>query len=165
MRYMQAKASELISNSGIECNDDVANLTNIHPTNKQDVGLRLAWLALYKNYGKSEYNNKITSLYQSHQIDGNQVTITFKNVGTGLKTKDQLAPTMFEIAGSDKVFYPATATISGTDKVILSSSNVTNPVAARLGWSYTKTTNLVNSENLPVSVFKTYSWLDVTEEQ
>ncbi len=165
MRYMQVKASELIPNSGIESNDDVANLTNIHPTNKQDVGLRLAWLALNKNYGKSEYNNKITSLYQSHQIDGNQVTITFKNVGTGLKTKDQLAPAMFEIAGADKVFYPATATISGTDKVILSSSSVANPVAARLGWSYTKTTNLVNSENLPVSVFKTYSWLDAVEEQ
>ena len=165
MRYIQAQASELIANSGIESNDDIGNQTNIHPTNKQDVGLRLAWLALNKTYGKTEYNNKITSFYQSHQIEGNQLTVTFKNVGAGLKTKDQLAPTMFEIAGSDKVFYPATATISGTDKVVLSSSSVANPVAARLGWSYIKTTNLVNSENLPVSVFKTYSWLDTTEEQ
>lgn len=165
MRYIQAQTSELIANSGIECNDDVANLTNIHPTNKQDVGLRLAWLALNKTYGKTEYENKMTSLFKEFSIDGNQVTITFKNVGTGLKTKDELAPTMFEIAGSDKVFYPATATISGTDKVILSSSSVANPVAARLGWSYIKTTNLVNSENLPVSVFKTYSWLDATDEQ
>ena len=165
MRYIQAQASELIANSGIECNDDVANLTNIHPTNKQDVGLRLAWLALNKTYGKTVYNNKITSLYQSYVIEGNQITITFKNVGTSLKTKDALAPTMFEIAGVDKVFYPAVATISGTDKVILTSSSVTSPVAARLGWSYIKTTNLVNSENLPVSVFKTYSWLDTKEEQ
>jgi len=161
---MQANASEMIPNSGIESNDDIADLTTIHPTNKQDVGLRLAWLALNKTYGKSVYYNKLTPIFKDYTISGNQVTIAFKNAGDGLKTNDGLAPTMFEIAGSNKVFYSANATISGIDKVILSNPNVPNPVAARLGWSYIKTANLVSMENLPVSVFKTYSWLDATEE-
>jgi len=164
MRFIQTNASEMIPNSGIESNDDIADLNNIHPTNKQDVGLRLAWLALNKNYGKSEYYNKLSPTFKEYSISGNQVTITFKNTGDGLKTNDGLAPTMFEIAGSDKVFYPANATISGIDKVILTNPNVPNPIAARLGWSYIKITNLVSIENLPVSVFKTYSWLDTTEE-
>ena len=165
MRFIQTNASELIPNSGVESNDDIADLNNIHPTNKQDVGLRLAWLALNKTYGKTEYYNKLTPLFKEYSVESNQVTVTFKNVGDGLKTTDGLAPTMFEIAGSNKIFYPANATISGTDKVILSNPNVTNPIAARLGWSYIKITNLVSTENLPVSVFKTYNWLDATEEQ
>lgn len=164
MRFMQANAATLIPNSGIESNDDIADLNDIHPKNKQDVGLRLAWLALSKHYGKDAFKDNVTALYKSHTIDNNQVTVTFDYVGNGLKTRDSEAPTMFEIAGVDKVFYPASATISGTDQVILTSANVPVPVAVRLGWSYTKITNLVNSEDLPVSVFKTYNWLDSSEE-
>jgi len=164
MRFIQMNASDLILNSGVESNDDIGDLTTIHPANKQDVGLRLAWLALNKTYGKTEYYNKLTPFFKEYSIYANQLRITFKNVGDGLKTIDGLPPTMFEIAGSNKVFYPANATISGIDKVILSNPNVTNPIAARLGWSYIKTTNLVSTENLPVSVFKTYNWLDTTEE-
>lgn len=164
MRFIQTNASEQIANSGVESNDDIGDLSTIHPINKQDVGLRLAWLSLFKTYGKSEYYKKLTPIFKEYSIDGNQLTVTFKNVGDGLKTNDGLQPTMFEIAGSNKVFYPANSTISGTDKVVLSNPNVTNPIAARLGWSYIKVTNLVSAENLPVSVFKTYSWLDATEE-
>ena len=71
---------------------------------------------------------------------------------------------MFEICGSDKVFYSADAKISG-NTVELSSSQVPVPVAARMGWSYTKITNLRSNENLPVSVFRTYQWQDETEEK
>jgi sialate O-acetylesterase len=161
---MQAKATEVIPNSGIECNDDLANLTDIHPKNKQDVGLRLAWMALYKTYGKTLYENKMTALYSGYVIEGNQFKVSFSNVGTGLTTKDGLAPSMFEICGSDKVFYPADAVIEDNDKVILTNSSVQHPVAARLGWSYVNTTNLTNSEGIPVSVFKTYDWADASEE-
>lgn len=164
MRFMLAKATEIIPNSGIECNDDLANLTDIHPKNKQDVGLRLAWMALFKTYGKTLYENKMTALYTGHVIDGNQFKVSFSNAGTGLTTKDAQAPSMFEICGSDKVFYPANAVIEDNNSVVLTNSSVQNPVAARLGWSYVNTTNLTNSEGIPVSVFKTYDWADVSEE-
>jgi sialate O-acetylesterase len=73
---------------------------------------------------------------------------------------------MFEICGDDKVFYPADAVIDGTDTVVISNNSaVPNPVAARLGWSYIKTSNLLNGANIPVSVFKTYNWADAQEEQ
>ena len=164
MRYMQLTASNLIQNSEIECNDDLADLTDIHPKNKQDVGMRLAWLALNSTYNKTEYSNKKTAQYESHIVNQDQIIVTFKNVGGGLKTKDGATPAYFEICGSDKIFYPANAVVSGTNQVILTSPDVLRPVAARLGWSYVKTTNLVNSESLPVSVFKTYTWSDLQEE-
>lgn len=165
MRFVQWKASELIPNSGIECNDDIGELTDIHPKNKQDVGLRLAWLALFKTYGKTEFSKKITASYESHLVEDDKIIITFKNVGNGLKTTDGSDPTMFEIAGEDKVFHSAKASISDKNKIILSNSKVSKPVAARLGWSYVKTTNLINSEALPVCVFKTYEWEDDKEEE
>ena len=164
MRFMQVKASKLIPYCALECNDDIANLNNIHPKNKQDVGLRLAWLALNLTYGKEEYTNKRTPLFENYEISANKVTVNFKHTGKGLKTIDGKPPTMFEIAGEDRIFFSADAVISGKNNVILSNSNISNPIAVRLGWSYVKRTNLVSSENLPVSVFKTYEWTEIKEE-
>lgn len=164
LRFMQTISTDLIKNSGIESNDDIGDIKDIHPKNKLDVGLRLAWLALNKTYGKTRYYNKLTPLYKRFEVQNNKIRVVFKNVGDGLKTRDNLTPTMFEIAGSDKIFHFANATILNDSTVEISNENVVVPIAARLGWSYTNITNLVSSENLPVSVFKTYDWMDSTEE-
>jgi len=164
MRFMQQRASELIANSGVECNDDIGDLNDIHPQNKQDVGLRFAYLALNKKYNVSSYDNFLSPLFSEYNTNGNQVTVMFRNVGTGLKTMDGQSPTQFEICGEDRIFYPAEAVIEGTNKVKLTSASVTSPVAVRLGWSFVNTTNLTSSENLPVAVFKTYDWEETSEE-
>jgi sialate O-acetylesterase len=163
MRFAQGKASEMIKNSGVTCNDDIADLNDIHPKNKQDVGLRLAYLALADKYRRTDFENKKSPVFNNYIIEGNKLTVEFKYAEEGLKTRNNLAPTMFEIAGANRIFYPANATIVG-NKVELTSSSVVNPVAARLGWSYIHTTNLTSAFGLPVCVFKTYDWQDETEE-
>src|SRR5690606_23269737 len=77
MRFMQANASLSIENSGIESNDDIGNLQDIHPKNKQDVGLRLAYLALHNTYAKADYKDMRSPLFSHQEISGNSVTIHF----------------------------------------------------------------------------------------
>lgn len=162
-RFAQLKASTLIPNSGIICNDDIADLNDIHPKNKKDVGIRFASLALADKYKKSGFINKKSPVFERHTVNDRKIIIEFKYADEGLKTRDGAEPTMFEISGPDRVFHPARAVIS-KNKVELLSPMVANPTAARLGWSYTKTTNLVSNFGLPVSVFKTYDWKDEVEE-
>lgn len=164
LRFMQAASVDLIHNSGIESNDDIADIYDIHPKNKKDVGLRLAWLALNKTYGKKEYSDKLTPLYKRFETHNNKLRIVFKHAGKGLRTRDNAAPRMFEIAGSDRVFHNANATVLNDSIVEIFSDKVIVPVAARLGWSYTRITNLMSGDNLPVSVFRTYNWDDLVEE-
>jgi sialate O-acetylesterase len=63
----------------------------------------------------------------------------------------------FEVAGEDKVFYPAVAKIKGKT-VIVSSDKVKNPVAVRFAWKAVPDPNLFNAENLPASPFRTDNW-------
>jgi len=164
MRFSQAEATKSISKTAVEVNDDIADITDIHPRNKKDVGSRLASLALSQTYGKPAFNSLRSPIYKEMSITGNKMTIRFNFAESGLKTTDGNDPTMFEICGSDKVFYPAVAKIVGSE-IELTSSSVPVPVAARMGWSYTKVTTLRTKDNLPVSVFKTYQWADETEEK
>ncbi|WP_319226275.1 sialate O-acetylesterase [Draconibacterium orientale] len=164
MRFMQAEASKQIDKSGIEVNDDIGEVNNIHPKNKQDVGLRLAWLALADSYGKEEFDEKKCPVYDTYEVQEDRIIVHFKYADSGLTTSDSNSPALFEICGSDHQFYPAEALVYGSS-VVLSNSAVKNPVAARLGWSYTKTTNLIGVNGLPVSVFRTYNWEDESEEQ
>ena len=163
MRYSQAEATKSIAGTAIEINDDIGNIADIHPTNKKDVGNRLAYLALGQTYGKHNFSTLRSPVYKDMTVSGNKIIIIFNFAEGGLKTADGLSPYMFEICGADKIFYPATGKISGSS-VELTSSSVTAPIAARLGWSYTKVTNLRSSNDLPVSVFKTYQWADSSEE-
>jgi sialate O-acetylesterase len=66
----------------------------------------------------------------------------------------------FTIAGADKKFYPAKATIVG-DKVIVTSTDVANPVAVRYAWANNPVCNLYNGANLPASPFRTDDWDDI----
>ena len=63
--------------------------------------------------------------------------------------------TGFEVAGVDKKFSPATATIEG-DTVVASSPSVTEPVFVRYGWSNNPQCNLLNGEGLPASPFSSF---------
>ncbi|MDR1155741.1 MAG: sialate O-acetylesterase [Bacteroidales bacterium] len=157
MRFAQLKASKQIPNSGVTCNDDIADLDDIHPKNKQDAGIRFACLALADKYRRTDFNSKKSPVFKSYTVNGNKMTVEFSFADEGLKTRDNAAPAMFEIAGANRVFFPASATIVG-NKVELTSSSVANPSAARLGWNHINITNLTSSSGLPVCIFKTYEW-------
>ncbi len=161
LREAQALTLSL-PNTGLAVTTDIGNATDIHPKNKQDVGKRLAAVALRKTYGK----NNVSSgpVYQSFQTQGNKIIISFLNEGTGLVAMDKYGYLKgFEIAGDDQMFYYATAVIEG-DKVIVSNPKVSKPVAVRYGWADDAgEDNLFNNEGFPAPPFRTDNWKSVTE--
>ncbi len=142
-----------LPNTGMVVTNDIATIGNIHPPNKQDVGLRLAYLALKNDYGKSGVVANSPQL-DSFEVSGSKLKIKFKNVGGGLKTRDGKSPSHFEIIGAgSEGFQPAAATID-SDSVILSSDAVESPSAFRYAWNKTAEPNLCGGTGLPVSAFR-----------
>jgi sialate O-acetylesterase len=140
---------------------DIGNVDNIHPTNKQDVGHRLALWALAKTYGKKDITEYSGPLYKSAKVEGDKIRISFEH-GKGLKAKDGAELSFFTIAGEDKVFSDAQAKIEG-DTLVVSSASVAKPVAVRFAWREDALPNLVNGANLPASPFRTDEFPMVTE--
>jgi sialate O-acetylesterase len=163
LREAQTETLKL-PNVGMAVTTDIGNAKDIHPTNKQDVGKRLAAIALNNVYGKKMvYSGPI---FKSQEIKGNQIILTFDNIGNGLSTSDPNGILKgFEIAGTDKVFYLAKAMIKD-NQVIVSNENVPNPVAVHYGWADDDTEiNLFNKENFPASPFRTDDWEMITANE
>ncbi len=130
---------------------DVGNATNIHPTQKEPVGQRLAYAARALAYGeKIEYSGP---LYSGMKAEGDKIAVSFTHVGGGLVAKDGELKG-FTIAGEDKKFVPAKAEIKG-DKIVVSGEGVTKPTAVRYGWANVPEVNLFNKEGIPASPFRT----------
>ncbi|MDO7742290.1 MAG: 9-O-acetylesterase, partial [Pedobacter sp.] len=148
-----------LPNAGMAVTIDIGNPADIHPKNKQEVGRRLALIALAKTYKKDiPYSGP---LFSAQKVEGNVIRLRFKHTDGGLKAKDGTLKG-FAIAGADQHFYWATATIAG-DQVILSSPDVKTPVAVRYGWANSPGCNLYNGAGLPASPFRTDTWAGVTD--
>lgn len=143
-----------VSHTGMAVTTDIGNLKDIHPRNKQEVGRRLALWALAKTYGRENLTYS-GPLYKSMLVEGNTIRLSFDFVAGGLMARDEKPLTWFEIAGEDKQFVEAKATIDG-DTIVVSSDAVANPIAVRFGWHQSAEPNLVNKEGLPASPFRTH---------
>jgi len=135
--------------------DLVADTANIHPTNKHDVGARLANWALHDTYKKEGFAFK-SPLYKNMEVKKGKAYIEFDNAPNGLMAKDKIITELY-VAGSDQQFYPAEAKIE-KDKLVVWSKQVKEPVAVRYAFSNTGIGNLYNKEELPVCPFRTDSW-------
>jgi sialate O-acetylesterase len=156
LREAQLKTLSL-PNTGMTVAIDLGGF-DIHPKNKQEVGRRLALVALAKTYGeKVDYSGPMFSKYA---ISDNKVTLSFK-FANGLKTGDGKPLKGFSIAGADQKFYWADAEIVG-DKVVVSSTQVTSPIAVRYAWGINPVCNLYNGADLPASPFRTDEWQGIT---
>ena len=138
-----------IPKTGMVVTLDIGENYDIHPSNKHDVGYRLAGLALTNDYNQ----NNIASgpLYRDFEISGNKILVNFDYVGSGLTIR-QNQKSEFEIAGSDKQFFPARARALN-DRVEVFATKVTQPRHVRYGWSDTTSATLFNIEGLPASSF------------
>mgnify|MGYP002384047242 CR=1 FL=1 len=147
--------------TGMAVTTDIGNPNDIHPTNKQDVGWRLAANALKQIYGQDIPFS--SPLYDSVKFENGKAIVSFKYAYNGLTAKDKFGYVRgFEIAGNDKVFYYAEAKIEG-EKVVVSSPKVPNPVAVRYAWADAPIdANLYNSAGFPVSPFRTDDWKGIT---
>ncbi|MBB3206008.1 sialate O-acetylesterase [Rhodopirellula rubra] len=145
----QAAVQEEVDHTGMVVINDIATIGDIHPPGKQEVGKRLAMLALKNDYGRSELVANSPE-FESLEVVGRQLKVVFNNTAGGLKTRDAKAPTHFEIIGPGSAgFQTATATIDG-DAVLLSSDKVDTPVAFRFAWHKLAEPNLMGSTGLPV---------------
>ncbi|MBA4058044.1 MAG: sialate O-acetylesterase, partial [Marivirga sp.] len=149
--------------TGMAVTTDIGEANDIHPRNKQDVGKRLAAIALNQVYDQKNIFTGPT--YKSMATDGNKIRISFTNVGSGLMAKDKYGYLMgFEVAGVDQKFHYAKAWIEGNE-VIVSSEKVATPVAVRFAWADNpQDANLYNIEGFPASPFRTDTWKGITEK-
>lgn len=162
LREAQAMTLSL-PNTGMAVTADIGNSINIHPKDKQDVGKRLAFIALNNLYGQTmEYSGPV---YQSMTTDGQKITLHFSHTGSGLSTPDKYGYLRgFEIAGSDHVWHYAKAAIQG-NTVVVWSDKVASPVAVHYGWADDAwEDNLFNKDGLPAPPFRTDQWKGVTDD-
>ena len=152
LREAQTKSLS-VPNTAMAVAIDLGEWNDIHPDNKKTVGDRMALAAF-----KIVYNENVVHsgpLFQSSNIEGNKITISFTNTGSGLTTSDGESPAEFAIAGADKKFVWATAKIEG-DKIIVWNADVPNPLYVRYAWADNPVNpNLYNKEGLPASPFRT----------
>ena len=149
LRDAQRRALDIIANSGMVVVSDIATIDDIHPPNKQDVGLRLANMALKNTY--QNYDGEINGpLFKQFNVVGKKIEVLFDHA-EGLVAKGKNV-TDFEISGADGTYYPAKANIKG-DKIIVSAKEVKEPKNVRFGWSNTAEPNLFNGAGLPASAF------------
>ncbi len=161
LREAQTGTLDSLKNTGMAVIIDIGEANDIHPTNKQDVGYRLAMNAL-----KIAYNMDVESmgpLYKSVEFKDGKAIISFSHEGSGLMVKDKYGYLKgFAIAGADKKFHWAKAVISD-GKIIASCSEVKNPVAVRYAWANNPDdANLYNKEGLPASPFRSDDWPGIT---
>lgn len=155
LRDAQRKALQKISNSGMVTLMDIGEENSIHPAQKEVGGKRFAYMALTKTYGLQGFGYA-GPLFDSLVITGNVATIKFTNATNGLTSYGKPLSN-FEIAGADKIFRAAKATIS-QGKVLLSAPEVTNPVAVRYAFKDFVVGDLFNTEGFPASSFRTDNW-------
>ena len=148
----QEAATKMIPNTGMVVINDVAMLDNIHPVDKQAVGMRLALLALNKTYGKKDVVCSGPT-FKSLSQEGAKLRVNFDSVGGGLISRDGKPLTNFEVIGGDSDWAPADAAIDGAS-VVLTAAGVAKPVAMRFAWNKLAEPNLSNKEGLPTGAFR-----------
>jgi sialate O-acetylesterase len=148
VRNAQRQALAL-RNTGMAVTIDIGDPDDIHPKNKQDVGLRLALAARAITYGeKIEWSGP---LYRQVTQEEHALRVWFDHAN-GLASKGAQL-TGFEVAGADGKYSAADAKIDGSS-VIVSSAAVPTPVSVRYGWAANPNCNLFNKEGLPASPFQ-----------
>ena len=152
----QTAAATRIRNAGsVVITDTASDVRDIHPTNKRDVGERLARLALANTYRLTQIATS-GPILRSATPRGDELVLSFDHA-TGLASRDGKPLNSFAVAGEDRVFVPATARIEG-EVVIVSSSSVPAPVAVRLAFHERGNSNLVNAAGLPASPARSDTW-------
>jgi sialate O-acetylesterase len=153
-----------LSATGMAVTIDIGESNDIHPKNKQDVGMRLAAIALNNIYGQTmEYSGPV---YESMNVQDNKIILSFSHTGSGLTAKNKYGYLMgFEVAGSDHHFHYARAFIQN-NKVTVYSDEVTTPESVHYAWADDAgDANLFNQQGFPAVPFRTDQWKGITDDK
>lgn len=158
LRESQVKSLAL-PHTGMAVIIDAGEAEDIHPKDKQTVGKRLALSALAKTYGMELEDSG--PVFDRMTVNGATVTLRFTHTTGGMSACRGGPVTGFSIAGADRKFVKATATIRG-DTVEVTAAGVANPVAVRYAWANNPVCNLINGQGLPAGPFRTDDWPLIT---
>ena len=156
-REMQQQLMQVIPNSGMVSTMDIGSRDFIHPPKKEEVGKRLAYWALAKEYGVDNLGYK-TPVYKSMEVKEGKVYIAFDNA-QGKVHPINRPLSSFEIAGKDRKFYPAEAIVDlATKQLQVWNKEVSEPVAVRYAFHNYAEASLFDYYGLPVAPFRTDKW-------
>ncbi|MEI7502039.1 MAG: sialate O-acetylesterase, partial [Paludibacter sp.] len=166
VQELQFKMSQKYPNVTTVMNYDLGDSTNIHPKNKRSIALRLARAAQQMVYGEDSINCQ-GPIVKNIVFNGQKVGVSFKNTGTGLVIKNAGTNiNNFVIAGINKVFYTANASLLKSDSVELSCTSVTVPKYVRYAYkAFNSNINLYNSAGLPAVPFRTDTTMNFVSVQ
>ena len=163
IREVQASITRIVPNSAYSVTTDIGDAKDIHPKNKQDVGKRLALLALARDYGQKVESSGPTVRSMSVEVkplrlgmEHNAVRLRLDHAAGGLTFAGE-PNRVFIIAGQDQKWAWATPTIEG-NSIVLSSPEVPNPVAVRFAWSNFPRGHVYNGAHLPMAPYRSDSW-------
>jgi len=155
LREAQLKASVSLSNIGMACIMDIGEKECIHPANKEAGSKRLALLALTKTYGIKGINSQSPVLKEMKVTEG-VVKLIFENASNGLTSYGKEL-SCFEVAGENRLYYPAKAFLTKTG-ITLFSAAVSEPKAVRYAFKDFVIGDLFSTDGSPVSSFRTDDW-------
>ena len=165
IREQQMRAAQIIPNSSLVCTNDLVypyETTQIHPAQKQQVGERLAYTALNRDYGFEQVLFK-SSRYKDMLVKGDTIFIHLQDNYHADAPFEMIEG--FEIAGDDRVFHKANAQhfwrpggAYWDEAIIVSSPEVKQPVAVRYCFRNFQLGNVKNGANLPLFPFRTDNW-------
>lgn len=151
---VQWELAKEIPKAGMALSIDAGDMHNIHPPKKELIANRLLALALQRQYEQAVPASAPYFRYAS--IEGSSLKIYFSDLQMGLISFGKKI-TGFEIAGSDRIFYPAEAEIKGAE-VIVRSEKVIAPVAVRYCFKDWATGSLFGVNGFPVAPFRSDDW-------
>jgi sialate O-acetylesterase len=157
LREAQTLTMNTVENTGQAVIIDLGETNNIHPRNKRDVAERLARWALVKDYGFDQIPHRSPE-FKNMEIKDNKAVIIFDHVGDGLRTLDVDELKGFSICGEDGKWVWADAKFVAAQKndtVEVSSPHVAKPVAVRYAWADNPVCNILSTEGLPLTPFRT----------
>jgi sialate O-acetylesterase len=146
-RLAQAAVRDSVRNTGMICLLDEGEYGNIHPVNKQPVGIRLAELAERMIYhGTGEVSPRAVGRF----VRGNTMIVV---MSAKVRTKDGEAPRLLEIAGEDGKFVPAEGEVE-EGVLRIRAEQVKHPAAVRYAWcDWSDRVNLTGENGLPLEPF------------
>jgi sialate O-acetylesterase len=161
LREAQTMTLDALPNGGQAVIIDIGEGKDIHPKNKQDVARRLARWALAETYKQPGIPCR-SPRYTGMERDGSRIMLSFSDVAGGWRPFDVAEPRGFTVAGADRRFVQAKATIEKDGRIAIWSDAVAEPVAVRYAWADNPVCNMYSNAGLPLTPFRTDDFPGIT---
>lgn len=152
-REAQRRAVVADGNAGLAVTIDIGNRDDVHPTNKQDLGRRLARAARHVVFG--EKISPSGAEPAAAKREGQGVVVSFVKAEGDLIVYNSKDPAAFELCGADEGSCRfVSAKLTGRDSVTLDASDIGAPTRVRFCWADSPICNLYDTAGLPVGPFE-----------